>query len=591
MERSAKPKLVHRPSGRGKFDMSRLPMIVFGAVVLWFSLAFLIFPNITVLIETFYKDGQLTFTAFDRLAKSTRAINSIKNSILLAVVLSVTVNIVGVFIVLATEYFHIKFANILRVGFMTTLVFGGMMLNSGYLYVYGEKGVITRLLAGAFPGFDIGWFTGFPAVLFVMTFACTSNHMLFFRNAVNSLDYGTIEAAKNMGANQWTILRKIVLPTLKPTLLTLVVMTFQTGLGAMSAPLMVGGDFQTISPMILNFSRVPTSRDIAALLSVFLGITQIILLYVITRNEKKGNFLSISKTKTRIVKQKINNPVLNVLAHITSYVLFVIYTLPLILVVMFSFMDSSYIDRGVLSPDGFTLKHYSRILTDANSYKPFLNSVMYSAIAAAAVVIAMIIVVRVIMKYKNRLTTIMEYVFYIPWLLPSLLIALGLIMAYDEPTLLMFGQILVGNIWLVPVAYMIVLIPSTLRYIKATYYSFDRNLEDAAKNLGAGGIRILFKIILPVLLPTALALFALNFNGKLADYDLTVFLYHPTAKTLGIVIRENAMGAENVDAKAINMVYSVILTVISSFVLYFVYGRGSDLASRKGGIKKPIKKK
>lgn len=590
MEQTNAAKIKQKPSGRKKFDTSRLPMIIFSVIVIWFSLAFLIFPNITVLIETFYKDGHLTLTAFDRLSRSARAMSAIRNSLILGVVLSITVSVVGVFIVLVTEYYEVKFANILRVGYMTTLVFGGMMLNFGYLYVYGQKGVLTNLFASIFPAIDRGWFTGFPAVLFVMTFACTSNHMLFFRNAVKSLDFGTIEAAKNMGASQGMILRKIVLPTLKPTLLTLFIMAFQTGLGAMSAPLMVGGEFQTISPLILNFSKVPTSRDIAALLSVFLGITQILLLFVITRNEKKGNFLSISKTKTHINKQKIVNPITNVITHVVAYVLFLIYTIPLILVILFSFMDTSHITRGVLSVDGFTLEHYIKILTDADSYRPFLNSVIYSGLSAAAAVIAMVIVVRVIMKYRNKLTDILEYVFYIPWLLPSLLIALGIILAYDKPTFLMFGQILVGNPWVVPVAYFIVLIPYTLRYIKAAYYSFDQNLEDAAKNLGGRGLTILFKIILPVLLPTALALFALNFNGKLADYDLTAFLYHPTAPTLGIVIRQNAMGAENIDAQAINMVYSVILIVISTIVLYFVYGRGSDLASRRGGIKKKVKK-
>ena len=44
--------------------------------------------------------------------------------------------------------------------------------------------------------------TGSPgsgAVLFTMTFACTSNHMLFLRNAIRGIDYNTVEAARNHG--------------------------------------------------------------------------------------------------------------------------------------------------------------------------------------------------------------------------------------------------------------------------------------------------------------------------------------------------------------------------------------------------------
>ena len=44
------------------------------------------------------------------------------NSLKLAVLLVLTVNIIGVSIVLLTEYFDIKGAKVLRVGYMTTMI-------------------------------------------------------------------------------------------------------------------------------------------------------------------------------------------------------------------------------------------------------------------------------------------------------------------------------------------------------------------------------------------------------------------------------------------------------------------------------------
>ena len=53
-----------------------------------------------------------------------------------------------------------------------------------------------------------------------------------------------------MGASQSTILFKIVLPTMKPTIFAITVLTFIAALSTMSGPLIVGGpDFQTINPM------------------------------------------------------------------------------------------------------------------------------------------------------------------------------------------------------------------------------------------------------------------------------------------------------------------------------------------------------
>lgn len=567
--------------------LSKLPLFLFYAFIAWFIFTLLVWPNINVLIDIFLVDGEFSFTAFERLSRSDRAIKAVLNSFLLAAVLTITVNIVGTFIVLVTEYFDVKGANVLRLGFMSTFIFNGMVLNNGYLYLYGESGILTNLLMRIYPSLDPNWFTGFPAVIFVMTFACTTNHMLFLRNGVKSLDNNTIEAAKNLGSSQWQVLKDIVFPTLFPVMVTLIIMSFQLGLGAMSAPIMVGGKFETISPLILSFTQRPLSRDLAALLSLILGAAQVILLIVMTRNEKKGNYMSISKTKTRVTKQKIHNPVINTLVHIVSYVLFLIYTLPLVLVVLFSFMNLQGISQSVLSLEYFTLENYSNILMNPDSYGPLLTSIGYSGIAAVLAVLFMTLVARIVMKNrKSKLAELMEYLFYIPWLLPALMIALGLILSYDSPTFLLFGQSVIGSLWILPLTYLIMMLPSTLRYIKGAYYSFDENLEDASRILGSSSIRTFVSIILPALLPTALALVALNFNSYLADYDLSAFLYHPAYPTIGISIRSNADAATNINAAAVNLVYSVILMAVSGVMFYLIYGRGSTIGERRSGIKK-----
>ena len=150
-------------------------------------------------------------------------------------------------------------------GFMTHLIYSGVVLVTGYKFVYGETGIITKVLMQFFPDMNPQWFVGFGAVLFIMTFSGTTNHMMFLTNAIRGLDYHTIEAAKNMGASQRTILFKIVLPTMMPTIFAITILTFIAALSTMSGPLIVGGpDFQTINPMIRTFANMTTSRDIAA---------------------------------------------------------------------------------------------------------------------------------------------------------------------------------------------------------------------------------------------------------------------------------------------------------------------------------------
>lgn len=549
---------------------------VFYGLIAWFVVAFLIYPNINIYYEIFFKGGKFSFDAAEKLLSSERAMRSLYNSFILAVSLVFTVNIVGVTLVLISEYFDIKGAKILRLGYFTTLIYSGVVLVSGYKFVYGENGFMTKLLVNLFPSFDTTWFHGYWAVLFVMTFACTSNHVLFLSNAIRKIDFQTVEAAKNMGASTFYILRRVVLPVLKPTMFALTILIFLTGLAATSAPLILGGvEFQTITPMILTFSNSMSSRDLAALLALILGLATLVLLTIMIRFEQKGNFMSVSKVKSELVKQKINNKLGNIAAHILAYFLFLLYIIPVVLIVVFSFTDAHSISTATLSLNSFSLSNYMNVFSNMSAFKPYLVSIVYAAAASVTVVALALAASRILHKFKNKWTSALEYALLIPWMLPSTLIAIGLIVTFNSPRLVIGNSILVGTVWMLYLAYVIVHIPFTLRMVKASFFSLDSNLEDAAKNLGAKSFYTFTKVLLPIILPSTLAVLALNFNGILADYDLTVFLYHPLYQPLGIVIKNSTDAQALADTKALTLVYSVILMIMSAVTLYFVYGRKS----------------
>ena len=48
---------------------------------------------------------------------------------------------------------------------MSTLIYSGVVLVTGYKFVYGSTGIVTKVLTNIFPGLDPNWFVGFGAVL------------------------------------------------------------------------------------------------------------------------------------------------------------------------------------------------------------------------------------------------------------------------------------------------------------------------------------------------------------------------------------------------------------------------------------------
>ena len=535
------------------------------------------------------------------------------NSLKLAICLVVTVNVVGVSIVLLTEYFDIKGANILRLGYMTTMIYSGVALVTGYLFLYASDGILTTALVNAFPSFDPNWFSGFNAVLFTMTFACTSNHALFLRNAIRGIDYNTVEAARNMGAKPFKVLWKVVFPTLLPTLFSLTVMTFITGLCAMSAPTLLGYD--SINPEIVRLAgssvadeAFPQAR--AALLSIILACFTILLLTVLSSYERKGHYLSVSKTKAKLQKQKITNPVANVLAHIYAYVLFIIYMTPVVMIVIFSFQTFSAVRMRKLDLSQWTLVNYFgkqdySYLTSRGTYKiregsisgVFSNeatlggiqtSFVMSVIAAALACVIVVVACNYIFKHKKT-GTILEYALLFPWLLPTILICYSYRTFFNSGDVwYVFGQ----NLYyadrvriLIVIAYTVVKLPFSLRMIKASFYAIDEELEDAARNLGSGPVRTFLKVKLPIILPSVLAVFALNFNALFTEYDMSATFASTYGTTYAMVIqsmcREEGLYGYNVNASGRRCASTVFIMLVSGLILYLVYGVGArDLGER-----------
>ena len=535
------------------------------------------------------------------------------NSLRLAVVLTITVNIVGISIVLLTEYFDIKGANILRLGYMTTLIYSGVALVTGYMFLYSSDGIMTTKLLEMFPNLNPKWFSGYKAVLFTMTFACTSNHALFLRNAIRGIDYNTVEASRNLGASPFTTLFKVVFPTLIPTLFSLTIMTFITGLCAMSAPTLLGYD--SINPEIVRLAGSSTADESfpqarAALLSIILACFTILLLTILSSYERKGHYLSVSKTKAKLQKQKIDNPVLNVLMHIYAYVLFIIYMTPVVMIVLFSFQTYQAIKVKRLDPANWTFINYYgtqdyQYLTSRGKYKTIEGSIsgvfsneatlggihtsfVLSVIAAALACVIVVIACNYIFKHKKT-GTVLEYALLFPWLLPTILICYSYRVFFNSSDIwYVFGK----NLYygdrvriLMVIAYTVVRLPFSLRMIKAAFYQIDEELEDAARNLGSSQIRTFLKVKLPIIMPSVLAVFALNFNTLFTEYDMGATFASSYGTTYAMVIqsmcREEGLYGFNVNASGRRCASTVFIMIVSGIILYLVYGVGGrDIGER-----------
>lgn len=549
-------------------DLERVAYWLAVVALCWGLLAFLIWPILSALHTAFVRDGALAIGEVTReLAASRRVRLAVWNTAWMTAATTVTVAIVGVFQVVVLEYLHVRGRAILKVAFAIPLVFGSVVAAAGYSFTYGPTGVVTIGLRQVFPGMPADWFVGWFGVLFIHTFLMTSFYYLFLRAAMRRVDYATIEAARSLGAGEWTILRRVVLPVVAPTFFAVVILTVFVAITSFAAPRILGGrDFFMLTEVILTLNSL-RRPDMAALLALLMGLVLMGLIVLFQSVEARSVRIGGSRTPAPIQLRRVRSPGWNIVLHAACALLALVYVLPVGLIVLFSFAPSASIGVETL-PSSLSLQTYIRVFTDGTAFAPFWASARMALIAVAAGLAVTLFAVPVMLAVRNLWTRALDLVFFLPWVLPSVLLAVGLIAAFDTPNWLIGGRVLLGSFWLLPIGYTVVVLPLMVRFLRAAFIGIDPDYDLAARSLGAAALYRFRRVTLPLVVPTAILVAGMAFNDLMTEYPLSAFLYNVNNTPLPIAIVEGAMSPDP-EQKALNLVYSVLIMGFSLAVILF----------------------
>ncbi|AIC29930.1 ABC transporter permease protein (plasmid) [Rhizobium etli bv. mimosae str. IE4771] len=535
-------------------------------VIAWAVLTFLLVPIAAALHAALFRHGGLEILgAVAELAHSRRVQAALWNTIWMTGITIVTVTIVGMFQVAVLEYFRVRGRGFLKIAFSTPLVFGGVVAAAGYNFTYGPGSAVTAALTALFPSIPRDWFIGWFGVLFSHTFLMTSFHFLFLRAAMRRVDYSTIEAARSMGASDITILRRIVLPVIMPTLLAVTLLTLHTAIGSFAAPQVLGGrDFHMLSQMVLTLNSL-RRPDMAALLALLMGMVLMGLILLSQYFEAKGVYNAGAKATTNIQLRQIRNPFVGIAVHAMAYLLAATYLVPVAIIVLFSFAPAASIGIQVL-PSTFTLDNYAQVLGGGSAFVPFFNSLFMGSVAVVVGLAITLFAVPVMVRKRDRLTQALSITFFLPWIIPSILLAVGLIVAFDAPNPLVGNAVLLGSYWLLPIGYVIFSLPLMVRFMRPAFIGIDPAFEEAARAMGASGSYRFRRVVLPLVAPTAILISGMKFNNLMTEYPLSAFLYNVNNRPLPIAIVDGAVSADP-DQAAISLVYVTLVMVFSLTVI------------------------
>jgi iron(III) transport system permease protein len=115
---------------------------------------------------------------------------------------------------------------------------------------------------------------------------------------------------------------------------------------------------------------------------------------------------------------------------------------------------------------------------------------------------------------------LMDFLAVLPGALPGVFVGVGFVLAFNRTPL---G----GTFWILAIALAFWHLPMGYQAAVARFRQIERSIEEAAVNLGANGLRVLWDVYLPLLLRALVEAFAVSFIRAVTNVSIVIFLITP----------------------------------------------------------------
>ena len=430
-----------------------------------------------------------------------------------------------------------------------------------FITLYGRRGLITyRLLGLSFDPYH-KW-----GVILMQSihFACMNT--LFFTNALEDFDGKLYDSGRDLGANAFFVLKDILLPLLSPAILASFFLSFLRGLSDFGTPIIIGGRYSTLATEIYlqiigfsDFSKA-AAMNILLLLPAFFSF----LLYRMSmQRADERNKEQKGKTGLRLdSKHWMNLPIQFLLFFFLLFQL-----LQYASIFLYGFLRFNKKQIFFTWENMGSLFQYNLSTMGLSLLLAFAASVVGSFFA--------FLLAYLMERKMKRGKKLLDFALSLPYLLPGTCFGLAYILAFNKAPLK-----LTGTVWIMLFSLLFRQMPLGSRLASTALSQSPKNLELAARDLGAKPSLVFFQIILPGILPSFFSSVYLQFSQGLTTAGAIIFLISAKYKVLVYTLFD----AINRGDYAVASLISGIM-ILLSLAFSFLLGRVQSLVCRRGAGK------
>ena len=452
----------------------------------------------------------------------------------------------------------------------------------GLKQVMGPMGVLNAALAGlglVDRAHAVDWFRVYPLAGVV---ALQALHLfpILYLNVVAGLanvDPSAEDAARSVGAGPWRVFWRVTMPLALPATFAGAVLVFIWALTDLGTPLMF--NFREVTAVQI-FDRVsePSSPEAGALVVLMLAL--VVVLYGGARALVGGRALGQMAVASRAAEPARLGARGTLLAWLLFGGVTLLAVVPHLSVILYSLKTRW---QFTVLPQGLTLAHHAEALAHQWTLPSIRNSCLYSLGATAVCLVLAVWIGYILVRKRFVGRGLLDAMVMLPMALPGLVLAFGYLNAYAG-----WGDRLVSaGLWsrnylypqqnpvlLLIVAYAVRRLPLAVRSAVAGFQQTSPALEEAARSVGAGPARTLWRITVPLVFANLAAGAILVFSMSMLEVSDSLILaqddaFNPVTRTIYRIYSSEYAVAGDAVASALGVWAMVFLaaTLVGATVL------------------------
>ncbi|OHD81045.1 MAG: ABC transporter permease, partial [Spirochaetes bacterium RIFOXYC1_FULL_54_7] len=378
--------------------------------------------------------------------------------------------------------------------------------------------------------------------------------MLMTAGALTTIDRSLEEASENLGASSVRTFFKVTMPLVLPSVTGGALISFMMALSNFGTPMIIGGNYLVLPTLAYNLftSEIAERPGMASTVSLILMVCAAVVIGLQQWVSSRRKYSSM--LVNRPVRKEIKG-LPSILAHVVCYFIVALSALPLAVVVIFSFRNTS----GPVFTSGFGLDSYRQIFFDVP--KTVTNSFIYAFVAVVLIASMGTLIGFVVARRRTLAVRILDPLLMIPYIVPGTVLGIGYIVAFNRKPFM-----LAGTATIIIMTYFIRRLPYSVRSAASILKQIDPALEEAGINLGSPPGRTFWTVTMPLMKAGIISGAIMSWVTSMNELSASILLYVGRTMTMPIKVYLSVLDGYFGTASAM----STILLVVTGLALYLV---------------------